>query len=440
MTRIDLRHGLDLDLGRSPPAGAAIESVVPGRAALVLADYLDMRPAVVVGVGERVVAGQTLLTDRRLPAVRFTAPAAGTVRSIERGPRRRIDRIVIELDGDGAERFPAHSAQDVTRIERAALRDTLLRSGAWTALRGRPFNRVADPAIEPRAIYVTAIDTNPLAPDPAAVLRDLQLEFAVGLSALERLCDGTTYVCTAPGQDIPLPAGERLEHVQFGGPHPAGLAGTHMHAVGPPMHAEADLWHIGYQDVAAIGHLLLEGRVSASRVVSIGGPAIARPRLVRTVPGAELAALLAGSDVPPGRIVSGSMLSGRAFAQFLGRYDNQVSVVPEAGGDEATHRSWLRGLIARFDRNRANASVTTSMHGSRAGMLPLETFESVWPFRAPPAPLLRALLTRDADVATSLGCIGLAEEDVALCGFICPAKRDYPAALRATLGEIERRG
>ena len=437
--RINIKRGLDVRLGRPLPAAGTSEFIRPRRVAVLPLDYHDLRAELAVAEGDRVAAGQTVFTDRLCPDIGFTAPASGVVRAIERGARRRVERVIIELDGDDAVRFPRHAAAAVGGMDRAALRDILLRSGTWTAIRARPFDRIARPDIEPRAIYVTAIDTHPLAPDPAGVLEPVRREFAVGLTAIERLCDGTTYVCTAPGMTIPLPEGERLQHVAFGGPHPAGLPGTHMHAVGPPMGADADLWHIGYQDVVAIGRLLLDGRVEPSRVVSIGGPALGQPRLVRTIAGAELGALLGEGEAPGCRVISGSVLSGRAPARFLGPFDNQVSIVPEPGSRERPTGTWIARAVLRFGGWRAAGPSTTATHGSRAGMLPLESFEAVWPFRTPPAPLLRALLTCDADTAASLGCIGLAEEDVALCGYVCPAKRDYPGALRATLREIERR-
>jgi Na+-transporting NADH:ubiquinone oxidoreductase subunit A len=436
---INIKRGLDVRIGRRPPAVSAVEPIRPSRVAVLPVDYHDLRPDLAVAEGDRVAAGQALFTDRLAPDIRFAAPAAGVVRAIDRGPRRRIERIVIELEGDDAVRFPTHSAAAVGGMDRDTLRDILLRSGAWTALRARPFDRIARPDIEPRAIYVTAIDTQPLAPDPAAVLAPQQHAFAVGLIAIARLSDGMTYVCTAPGAAIPVPEGERLQHVEFGGPHPAGLPGTHMHAVGPPMGTDPDLWHIGYQDVAAIGRLLLDGRVDPSRVISIGGPAIDRPRLVSCIQGAQLDALLDRDETFGCRVISGSALSGSAPAQFLGRFANQVTVIPEPGAGGVRAGSWIGRVTALLSGGRVHSPSTTATHGSRAGMLPLESYEAVWPFRTPPAPLLRALLTCDADTAVSLGGIGLAEDDVALCGFVCPAKRDYPGALRATLREIERR-
>lgn len=437
--RIDLKRGLDVRLGGAPEQ-LIRETLDTQRAALVLGDYRDLRPALAVAVGDRVALGQKLLVDRRQPEVAYTSFLSGVVREIQRGARRHIYHLVMERDGEDAVSFAQHSAASVAQLSAVAVREVLLASGAWTALRARPFDRVASPAVKPRALFVTAIDTNPLAPDPAVVLAESAEEFAVGLTAVSKLTAGSTFVCTSPGAPIPVPDGEHLLRLEIGGPHPAGLPGTHIHASGLAIQAQPDLWYVGYQDVAAIGKLLLGGRVAPERIVAIAGPAARRPRLVRTRLGAELAGWSEESAMQPCRIISGSPLHGTGSAAYLGRYHNQVTFLPDVSRAQIRSRFRIAAAIDMLRGARVGETSSTALNGSPSGMLPLEIFERVWPFRSSPVPLLRALLTGDEDGAARLGCLGLAEEDLALCGYVCPAKRDYATALRETLRSIERLG
>lgn len=437
--RVDLKRGLDVQLGEAP------EQIVKGhfdteRTALVLNDYQDLHPTLTVTVGDRVALGQRLFINRKHPEVAYTSFSAGIVRDIQRGAKRRINYVVIERDGEKAVSFPQHSISEAGRLTGAVVRDILLSSGAWVALRSRPFDRVATPEIEPRAIFVTAIDTNPLAPDPAAVLAGRPEEFAVGLKAIATLTSGTTYVCMAPGAEIEVPDDTGLRSIAFGGPHPAGLPGTHIHSVGLPVHIQPDLWHIGYQDVVAIGTLLLTGRVAPERIISIAGPATKHPGLVRTCLGAAVEALSGKVEVPRSRAISGSPLCGTGSAVFLGRYHNQLTFVPEPPSKTNRQRSWSMRCGDLLRGMRGDVSTDTALNGWPSGMLPLENFERVWPFRNSPAALLRALLAGDTDSAARLGCLGLVEEDLALCGYVCPAKREYAAALRRALQTIEKFG
>jgi Na+-transporting NADH:ubiquinone oxidoreductase subunit A len=433
--RIELKRGLDIRLGGAPVQRVA-GAFEPARIALLPPDYRDLHPALAAEVGDRVRAGQPLFHDRREPALCFTSFVSGTVVDIRRGARRRVLAVVVARDGDDAISFPQHSAAAVSRLPVDELRDILLRSGAWTALRARPGDRVASPAIEPRALFVTAIDTRPLAPDPSVVLADSIEPFVAGVKALARLASGKTYVCVAPNANVPVPECERIERVEIAGPHPAGLPGTHLHAVGLPVTRAADLWHIGYQEVAAIGRLLLTGKVSARRIVALSGPGAREPRLLRTIPGADLGRLADERADGNCRILSGSPLDGDGQAEYLGRYHNQVTLLPAA--------SLPRGLaplparLAGLLRGILSASAAVNVRGTAGGMLPLEAFERVWPFRTPPLPMLRALLADDVESAEQLGCLGLVEEDLALCGYVCPGRNDYGSALRRALASIER--
>jgi len=413
-----LRKGIDIDMGAAPrgePAPRDVASVaVLGR------DYPAVQADLRVAIGDAVQPGQTVFVDRRRPEIAVVSPAAGRITGITRGPRRSIDALIIAVDAGAAE--PMAFDPRPALADAAALRALLLQSGAWTAFLTRPFGHIPDPAASPDAIFVTAMDTNPLAADARAVLAPQGDAFARGLDALARLTDGPVFVCQAPGAAL-VPQSGRIRLATFEGPHPAGLAGTHIHHL-MPVGAGAQVWQVGYQEVAAIGHLLATGQVLATRVVSLAGPGMEAPALVAAPLGAHLADLVGQTRGDSVRLISGSVLSGREAA-YLGRRDTQVTVLH---GDKIAARPfwhrWLDWLPA------APAGAT----------LPLEAFDRAMPLAILPAPLMRALAVGDVETAARLGCLELLEEDLALLTWLCPGRADYGALLRGVLTELDEEG
>jgi len=437
---VRLRRGLDI-----PLAGAPQQVIEPGRAvtsvALVGDDYVGLRPKLLVQQGDRVRLGEPLFADRRDPRIVFTAPGSGTIAAINLGDRRSLRSVVLSLARENeAVSFPAHAPAALAGLPRDTVVETLLRSGSWTALRSRPFGRVPLPDAVPRAIFVTAIDTNPLAARPEVVIAEHREDFAHGLVIISRIAACPVFLCTAPGADIGDDDG-RIARVAFAGPHPAGLPGTHIHVLSPAGLGH-EAWYIGYQDVIAIGRLFTTGLLWTERVIALGGPPMRRPRLLRTRLGTDLSELVAGElAAGPVRVVSGSVLSGRSAVPpvaYLGRYHLQVSVLhePVAGAPPSRPLFATTGL-GRLLRRRPLA-LSTALNGEPAAMLPLDAFEQVMPLDILPTPLLRALAVGDSERALGLGCLELEEEDLALCTFVCPSKLDYGALLRRTLTQIER--
>jgi len=442
---IRIKRGLDLPLTGAPQQrihrGAEVKSV-----ALLGVDCRGVFPAMAVEEGDQVREGQTLFTDRKRPRVRFTAPAGGVVSAINRGARRALLSVVIRRDETaGEEAFPAHDPAALSQLSGEAVRDVLQTAGLWTAFRTRPFGRIPDPDGVADALFVTAIDTNPWAADPAVIIVPRTEAFRHGLRVVGKLSKGITYLCKASGTELPVHDDPALRVVDFRGPHPAGLPGTHIHFLDPVGHGRT-VWHLGYQDVIAIGELFTTGRLSTERVVALGGPGIEKPRLLRTRLGANVEDLVGGEpQAPDCRLLSGSVLDGRQAAgpvRFLGRYHQQISLLHDHR--ERRLFGWLRGrswapaalpVLARRTRPEA---ASTRLRGQPGGMLPTEAFERVLPLDIPAVPLLRALLARDTETARDLGCLELAEEDLALCSVVCPAKYDYGAALRTNLDLIEQ--
>jgi len=453
MTLIRTKKGLDLPMAGAPEqslfAGAPVGSV-----ALLGPDYLGLRPTMQVREGERVKLGQTLFTDKRNPGVLFTSPGSGVVAAINRGARRMLQSVVINLDtGDGGEqiRFSQYDRGELARLSDTQVRENLLGSGLWTALRTRPYSKVAPAHGVPSALFVTAMDSNPLAVDPNVVIGAFAQDFHDGLMVLSRLFDGTIYVCRAPGSTFAVPEQDRFHVAEFAGPHPSGLVGTHIHFL-EPVSAARSVWHVGYQDVIAVGKLFTSGELMVERIVSLAGPVVRRPRLLRTRLGANTEDLVRDElNAVECRVLSGSVFNGRraaGWACFLGRYHSQVSVLREARERELF--GWISPGLDKY--SAANVFVsslmpgsrrfdfTTSQNGSPRAMVPIGTYERVMPLDLLPTQLLRALLVRDTDSAQLLGCLELDEEDVALCSFVCPSKYDFGPVLRENLEHIEREG
>jgi Na+-transporting NADH:ubiquinone oxidoreductase subunit A len=387
-----------------------------------------------------------IFSDKKTEGVNYTAPGAGVVKAINRGERRVLQSVVIELDGDDAVEFNKYSAGELSGLTKEQVEENLIASGLWTALRTRPFSRVPQPGTTPNSIFVAAMDTNPLAGDPAVIIAEQKEAFSQGLEVLTKLSASTVYVCKAPGADIPTADGVTVE--EFEGGHPAGNVGTHIHFL-DSVSQKKTVWTIGYQDVIAVGKLFTEGKLFTDRVVSVAGPRAASPSLLRTRLGASFSELLNGAEIGTNnRVISGSVWSGRAAAgptAFLSRYANQVTILEE--GDKREFMGWVVPGTNKFSVLNLFASAlnrskkfdfTTTTNGSERAMVPVGQFEKLMPLDILPTQLLRALVTGDIVHAMELGCLELDEEDLALCTFACPGKYEYGPILRDNLTRIER--
>ena len=444
---ITIKKGLDV-----PVNGAPQQVIQDGNAVKTVAtlgeEYVGMRPTMSVKVGDRVKKGQVLFSDKKNPGVLFTAQAAGVVTEINRGEKRVLQSVVIEVDGDEQETFASYSADQLASLDRQAVVDNLVKSGLWTALRTRPYSKI--PAIDstPEAIFISAMDTNPLSANPEVIINEQSEAFKQGLTVLSHLTDGEVFVSKAPGANIPVEAGAKVN--EFAGKHPAGLVGTHIHFL-KPVGAEKFVWHLGYQDVIAFGQLFTTGQLNNTRVVSLAGPAAKNPRLVRTTLGANISEL-AANEAADGetRLVSGSLLQGQTAQGvhgYLGRYHVQVVLLNE--GREKEFIGYMYPGPNKFSVTRAYMShffkgklfnMTTTTNGSARAMVPIGNYERVMPLDVLPTLLLRDLCAGDTDGAQQLGALELDEEDLALCTFVCPGKTDYGVLLRDCLTTIEKEG
>lgn len=445
---ITIKKGLDIPISGAPQQtiedGKTVKSV-----AVLGEEYVGMRPTMHVQVDDRVKKGQILFEDKKNPGVKFTAPAAGIVKAVNRGAKRVLQSVVIDIDGDEQETFAKYSSAELSGLSREKVQENLVNSGMWTALRTRPYSRSPEIDSEPKAIFVNAMDTNPLAGDPELVINEQKEAFIDGLKVVSCLTKGKVYVATAPESNINF-GDAPVAHETFKGPHPAGNVGTHIHFIeGAAFNYK--VWHLGYQDVIAFGKLFTTGEIYTDRVVAIGGPAAQNPRLLRSRLGANLDDLLQG-EIKQGnqRVVSGSVLNGHTANgphAFLGRFHNQVSLLGE--GDEKLLFGWIwpgknmhsitRAYLGHLFPGK-KYDMNASTNGSERAMVPIGNYERVVPFDVVPTLLLRAIVSGDIESAQELGCLELDEEDLALCTYVCPGKYEYGTALRKVLTTIEKEG
>ena len=411
---VRIRRGLDLDYAGAPLQ--VIDDAVGVSAVAVLgSDYPDLRLEPLVAPGVAVKAGQPLLRDRRRPERLVVAPAAGTVSDVRRGPRRSIEAVTVVVGDTAGVDFPLPA-----KLDRSALVSLLHVSGLWAGILSRPFGRPADLETTPAALFFTAMDSRPHAADAAMVIAEHLPWFERGAAALRLLTPGPCYLCHQ-AEHSPAPLND-ITPVGFAGPHPAGLPGTHIHHLHPVGRGPDVVWHVGYADIIALGHLLTTGQAWTTRIIALSGPAVTDPVLLRVPPGARLHDLVAGRLVQPAaRLYSGSALDGRV-QDYLARDHLQVFALhhdaPAAPLSPLLHR------------------LQTWMGAGIPALIPNGVHERAAPPGILPIPLLRALSTGDADMARQLGALALVEEDMALLSHVDGVGTDYGTMLRTVLDEL----
>jgi len=447
MQTFKLKKGLEL-----PVQGAPEQTIRPGpefsSVAALGSDYLGLKPRMLVQEGDEVRRGTPLFCHKDAPEAMMVAPLSGKVVAINRGARRVLQSVVVEVSDpndtgvDFSDVGDADTAEGVTK--------KLCAAGLWTAFRTRPYSKMPEPGTKPTAIFVTAMDSEPLSADAAVIIADAGDDFAAGLGAIAKLTEGTTYLCHKDGDSIPGAHVAGVEAAAFSGPHPAGLAGTHIHFL-RPLAGNTQVWTIGYQDVIAIGRLVQTGHLDPNIVIALTGPGARQPRLIRTVLGASTEDLTRDEVDVDGsaRIISGSILSGRHAdgpTAYLGRFARQITIIRE--DHDQIPMGWIRPMPSKFAVQPVLGSafakklyaLTSNLNGGRRAMVPTGTFEQLMPQDYLPTQLLRAMLVMDTDSAQALGALELDEEDLGLVGFACPAKYEYGLALRDCLTKIEKEG
>lgn len=447
---IVIKKGIEL-----PISGAVADDSIhqlPTQAlyAVIGDDYLGLRPTMMIAVGDKVREGQALFEDKKNPGVLICSPVSGEIVDIVRGERRRLLAVTIRPD-ESLEpiRFTQFDEDALAEISAEQVREQLQKSGAWSLLRQRPFDKTPKIDATPQAIFVNTMDSNPLAVNPMLAFVDREADYQAGLTVLSKLTAGPVHVVHEPKTKLPQTLARHVQYHAIDGIHPAGLVGTHIHFI-DPVSANKTAWHLNLQDLLAIGHLFRTGYLDNERIISIAGPGVKNPQFVKTRIGVSLTHVLK-DNLAEGeqRIISGSIFAGRqtdAETAFLGFYDKQVVVLPE--GRESIFLEFMRPGMNSYSRTRAYLGrflkkplpFTTSMQGSPRPIVPFGIYDEVMPLDILPTLLLKALIIKDTDTAVQLGALELAEEDVALLTYVDPGKHDFGAILRENLEQIEEEG
>ena len=434
---VKLKKGLDIRL-----KGQAEKILNPelqtSRYAVKPVDFPGLTPKLRVRPGDKVMAGSPLFHDKLRPEVVFTSPVSGTVTAITRGDRRKLLEVVIEKSGD---EYIDFGKADPTAISSDEIKEKLMKSGLWPVVRQRPYHIVARHTDTPKAIFVSAFDTAPLAPDYNFIFDNSSDSlFKTGLNALKKLTEGNLYLAVN-GKKA---ASEILESapaeiVMFTGPHPAGNVGVQIHHINPVNKGEV-VWYVNPQDVIAIGRLFEEGRYMHERIIALTGSELIKPQYYRIRSGAAIHPLTK-ENIRSGnlRYISGNVLTGSQIEAdgFLGFYDSQVTVIPE--GDYFEFFGWMMPGVDKFSFYKTFASklfpkkeysLDTNFHGGERAFVMTGQYEKVVPMDIYPMQLLKAILAEDIDMMENLGIYEIAEEDFALCEYICPSKIEIQAIVQ----------
>ncbi len=410
-------------------------------------DFPGLTPKLDVKPGDKVMAGSPLFHDKLRPEVLFTSPVSGTVLQVSRGDRRKMLEVVVEKSGDLSFDFGKY---DPASLSREQIKESLLKSGLWPAIRQRPYHIIANHTVVPKAIFISGFDTSPLAPDYSFIMdNSSSTNFSSGLAALKKLTDGkVNLILNGKGENsevLKKAAGVEISH--FSGPHPAGNVGIQIHHLNPVNKGEL-VWYVNLQDVIAIGRLFDTGNYDHERIIALAGSDVKNSQYFKVKSGASVT-LLIKENLSDGkhRVISGNVLTGTAIAEdgYLGYYDSQVTVIPE--GDYFEFFGWaLPGLdkysfYKTFASNlfpRKKYNLDTNFHGGERAFVMTGQYEKVLPMDIYPMQLLKAILAEDIEMMENLGIYEIAEEDFALCEYICPSKIEIQAIVRKGLDLMVR--
>ena len=433
---IKIKKGLDLPIAGTPK-NEVDSSTSINTIALLGPDYIGLKPTMLVKEGDKVLSGQKLFEDKKNPGIFITAPSSGIIKSINRGEKRRLLSLIIELDNS-----LDSITFDSTNFSKSI--DLLLESGTFSYFKTRPYNRIPDPNSIPAAIFVNACDTNPLSIDPYLIIQHEQELFDSGLKFIQSISPQSKSYCCYQNQSFKKSIKD-VEYYQFNGPHPAGLSGTHIHFL-YPVSQNRTVWTISWQEVISIGYLLKHRKLRTNKIISLGGPSVFDPKIVEVNYGSNLSELTAGKIHDNSRIISGSVLNGHeatGVMNYLGTYDNQVSVIPDESNDilfnwampGASLHSKLPAFLSSWIKPK-EYTFNVSMNGANRAIVPIASYQEIMPLNILSTQLLKSLVTFDIELAEKLGALELAPEDLALTSYICPSKYDYQSILNTNLEKM----
>ncbi|MBV6438800.1 MAG: Na(+)-translocating NADH-quinone reductase subunit A [Saprospiraceae bacterium] len=443
-----IRKGYDIKL-----QGAAEKSVTDIPISDVIAvkppDFPAVTPKLLVETGDEVLAGQPLFFDKNRPNLRIASPVSGEVAEVVRGEKRRIMEVRIIPDKGGM-RYVEFPKDDPAALSREVIIERLLESGCWNYIRQRPYTLIANPEDTPKAIFVSCFDSAPLAPDLDFV-KDFEPEnLQAGIAVLAKLSADKVHLGLKPGQpEGDFPGTHVVNHHYFKGPHPSGNVGIQIHHIDPIRKGEA-VWYVHLQDLLMIGRLFREGRYRADRLLALTGSCVTWPHYLRAITGQRMSDLV-GGRLKSGhcRVIQGNVLTGKTSSagDFLSFYENQITAIPE--GDQPEFLGWLLPGFEKLSLSRTYFSwlfpsrtydLDTNMHGEERAFVMTGQYDKVLPMNVYPVFLLKAILARDIERMEALGIYEIAEEDFALCEFVCTSKIDVQKIVAEGLEYIRLEG
>lgn len=444
---IKIKKGLDIKLA-GEASKLSVNLQLPEIFALKPTDFSGLTPKLLVKEGDEVKAGTPLFYDKDNEAVKFCSPVSGEVIEIVRGEKRKI--LEVKILADKEIKYVSFNKLNPIDLSREQVTEALLNSGTWPFIRQRPFGIVADPDAKPKSIFISAFDSNPLAPDNNFILYGSDSNFQTGLDALQKLTDGKIHL-NVQAEANPIAVFVNAKGVvlnKISGPHPAGNVGVQIHHIDPVNKGEA-VWYINPQDVLIIGKLFNEGIFYAARVVALTGPSVNAPKYYKTIVGCPVKNIIADGGLKAGenRIISGNILTGTQIPPggYIGFYDSQVTVVSE--GHEFEFMGWLAPGFNKFSMSRTFFSwmtpnkkhvLNTNLHGEERPFVMTGQYEKVFPMDIYPVQLLKSILIEDIDMMEKLGIYEVTEEDFALCEFVCTSKIRSQEIIRRGLDLVRR--
>ena len=437
---ITLRKGLDINLAGKPRESLA-EAPLAAEYALSPLDFEGVTPKLLVKVGDKVKAGTPLFFNKYNERVLFTSPVSGTVAAINRGEKRKV--LTVTVTPDAEQSYEEFGKPDLKKATREELVELLLRSGLWPMIVQRPYGIIADPTTTPKAIFVSAFDSAPLAPDYNFVLKQEQRNLQAGLDLLRRLTPGKVHLSMRAKCEGQMSSLQGVEQHTFAGKHPVGNVGVQIHHIDPINKGDL-VWTVNIQDLAIIGRLVNEGRVDMHRIIAVDGSEIEKPGYVRVIAGARVDSFVKGNVKAQKegnriRFISGNVLTGTktALDGFLGYYANQLTAIPE--GDKYELLGWAMPRLNKFSVSRAYFSwlcpkkeydLDTNLNGGERPFVVTGLYERYLPMDIYPMYLLKACLAGDIDKMENLGIYEVVEEDFALCEFVDPSKIEIQQIIR----------
>lgn len=437
---IKLRKGLDINL-KGIAAKELVSVKEPGIYSLVPDDFTGVKPKVVVKEGENVLAGGPLFVDKNHPEVKFVSPVSGVVTSVERGERRKVLNIIVKADEK--QQYVEFGKMNLAELNAEQVKEALMNAGLFAFFRQRPFDVVPDPTDAPQAIFVSAFDSAPLAPDFELALKGEETNFQTGLNALAKMAK--TYLSISVKQKSEaLTQAKNVILTAFDGPHPAGNVGVQINHLAPIAKGNV-VWTIGAEAVIFIGRLVNTGRVDLTRTVAVTGSEVLKPAYCKLKVGAQLTEVFKGNVTTDKdlRYISGNPLTGKKVAAdgYLGAFHSQLTVIPE--GDE-THEmlGWIMPRFNEYSTSRSYFSwllgkkqykIDARIKGGERHMIMSGEYDAVFPMDIYPEYLVKAIIAGDIDRMEALGIYEVAPEDFALCEFVCSSKVEVQRIVRAGL-------